>query len=130
MTAPTYNPLSLNGVPEWKTPEMVQRNEEIDVTTLAQMQRTGAAHLVIDVREPQEVDICAIAGSLCIPMQEVPEQLHQLPRDRPIVILCHHGVRSAFVTQYLREHDFDNALNLVGGIDAWSRLVEAEMPRY
>jgi rhodanese-related sulfurtransferase len=115
-------------VPEWKS--LVQMSEEIEVTALAQMQRTGSAHLVVDVREPPELDICAIAGSLCIPMQEIPEQLHQLPRDRPLVILCHHGVRSAFVTQYLRQHGFDNALNLAGGIDAWSRLIETEMPRY
>jgi rhodanese-related sulfurtransferase len=105
-------------------------NEEIDVTVLAQMRRTGSAHLVVDVREALEVDICAIAGSLSIPIEEVPEQLHRLPRDRPLVILCHHGVRSAFVTEYLREHGFDNAVNLAGGIDAWSRLIETEMPRY
>jgi rhodanese-related sulfurtransferase len=104
--------------------------EEIDVDHLAHMQRAGSPHLIVDVREAAEVDICVIAGSLCIPMQQVPNQLLQLPRDRPIVVLCHHGVRSAFVTQYLRDRGFDNAVNLAGGIDAWSRLIEPDMPRY
>jgi rhodanese-related sulfurtransferase len=105
-------------------------SEEIDVDMLAQMRRTGLPHLIVDVREAIEVDICGIAGSLWIPMPEVPNQLQQLPRDRPVIILCHHGVRSAFVTQYLREVGFDNAVNLAGGIDAWSRLIERDMPRY
>jgi rhodanese-related sulfurtransferase len=105
-------------------------SEEIEVDRLAQMQRAGLPHLIVDIREAIEVDICAIAGSLCMPMEEVPNQLQQLPRDRPVIVLCHHGVRSAFVTQYLRDQGFDNAVNLVGGIDAWSRLIEPDMPRY
>jgi rhodanese-related sulfurtransferase len=104
--------------------------EEIDVNGLAQLQRAGVPHLVVDVREPVEVDVCAIAGSLCIPMQDVPHHLQQLPRDRPIIVLCHHGVRSALVTQFLRDRGFGNAANLAGGIDAWSRLIAPDMPRY
>ena len=109
---------------------MAEASEEIDVATLARMQKAGVAHVIVDVREAAEVEICGIGGSLWIPMQELPNQLHQLPRDRPIIILCHHGVRSAFVTQYLHEHGFDNVVNLTGGIDAWSCLIETEMPRY
>ncbi len=105
-------------------------NEEIDVGTLAQMRRDGAAHLVLDVREPQETAICAIGDSLCIPMQEITGQLHRLPQDRPLVVLCHHGARSARVTAYLRQNGFDNAVNLAGGIDAWAALVEPGMARY
>jgi rhodanese-related sulfurtransferase len=104
--------------------------EEIDVDRLAQLQRAGAPHLIVDVREPLEIDICRISGSLCIPMQDLPNQLQQLPRDRPIVVLCHHGVRSALVTQFLRDRGFDKAVTLAGGIDAWSRLIEPDMRRY
>ncbi|TXL75180.1 sulfurtransferase [Vineibacter terrae] len=104
--------------------------DEIDVGTLARMRREGAAHTVLDVREPQEVAICAIADSLCIPMQQIPQALAQLPRQAPLVVLCHHGVRSARVTAYLRHNGLDNATNLAGGIDAWARLVETDMPRY
>lgn len=104
--------------------------QEIEVSALAQMRREGAAHLVLDVREPQEVQICVITDSLCIPMQEIPGQLHRLPQDRPLVVLCHHGARSARVTAYLQQNGFDNALNLAGGIDAWARLVESDIRRY
>ncbi|HKU97504.1 MAG TPA: rhodanese-like domain-containing protein [Vineibacter sp.] len=103
---------------------------EIDVATLARMRRDGAPHVVLDVREPPEVAICVIAESLCIPMQQIPGQLQALPQDQPLVVLCHHGVRSATVTAFLQRNGFDNAVNLAGGIDAWARLVETDMPRY
>lgn len=103
---------------------------EIDVTTLAHLRRDGTPHTILDVREPQEVAVCSIAGSLYVPMQQVPRQLGKLPQDRPLVVLCHHGVRSATVTAYLQQNGFANALNLAGGIDAWARLVETGMPRY
>lgn len=103
---------------------------EIDVTTLAHLRRDGTPHTILDVREPQEVAVCSIPGSLYVPMQQVPRQLGKLPQDRPLVVLCHHGVRSATVTAYLQQNGFANALNLAGGIDAWARLVETDMPRY
>jgi rhodanese-related sulfurtransferase len=104
--------------------------EAIDVETLARMRSDGSAHVVLDVREDLECAICAIADSLFIPMQRVAEQLHRLPHDRPLVVLCHHGVRSAMVTGYLLQRGFDNARNLTGGIDAWARRIEIGMPRY
>jgi rhodanese-related sulfurtransferase len=104
--------------------------DEIDVRALAQMRRDGTPHTVLDIREPQEVAVCAIQGSLRIPMQQIPHALAQLPRQDPLVVLCHHGVRSATVTAYLRQNGFGNAYNLAGGIDAWARLVETDMPRY
>jgi len=103
---------------------------EIDIATLAHMRRDGTPHTILDVREPQEVAICVIPGSLCIPMQQIPRQLEKLPQGNPLVVLCHHGVRSATVTAYLQQNGFTNALNLEGGIDAWARLVETDMPRY
>ena len=60
--------------------------QEIEVSALAQMRRNGSTHLVLDIREPQEVEICAITDSLCIPMQDIPGQLHRLPQDRPLVV--------------------------------------------
>ena len=53
-----------------------------------------------------------------------------LPREHPLIVLCHHGVRSAMVRDFLRNSGFDNAWNLAGRIDAWARLVEPSMPRY
>jgi rhodanese-related sulfurtransferase len=113
------------------TPAGAERmSHDVDVGHLAQLRRDGTAHVVLDVREPDEVAICALGGSLCVPMQLVPRHLEALPRDRPLIVLCHHGVRSATVTGFLRHNGFDNAWNLTGGIDAWARLVDPGMARY
>ncbi len=109
---------------------MQSASYEIDVHALAEMRAAGDAHTVLDIREPDEVAICAIESSLSIPMQQVPHSLETLPRERPLIVLCHHGVRSAMVTDFLRNSGFDSARNLAGGIDAWARLMEPDMPRY
>lgn len=103
---------------------------EIDVTDLAEMRRAQQPHAVLDVREPWEADICALPDSLLVPMQQVPRRLAALPRVQPLVVLCHHGMRSAMVVDYLRQNGFDNACNLAGGIDAWARAVDPAMARY
>ncbi len=103
---------------------------EIDVHALAQLRAAGDAHTVLDIRESVELAICAIDDSVSIPMQQVPQQLDALPREHPLIVICHHGVRSTMVTEFLRNSGFDNVWNLAGGIDAWARLVEPDMPRY
>ena len=103
---------------------------DIDVHTLAGMRGEGIAHTVLDIREPVEIAICALEDSVSIAMQQVPQQLEALPREHPLIVVCHHGARSAMVTDFLRKSGFDNAWNLAGGIDAWAGLVEPDMPRY
>jgi adenylyltransferase/sulfurtransferase len=101
---------------------------EIDVTTAAQQIREGA--LLLDVREPAEVATCAVAGSRPIPMRQIPENLPTLPRDQPILVLCHHGGRSVRVTQFLRANGFSNVTNVAGGIDAWAEQIDPTLARY
>jgi len=103
---------------------------DIDIHALAKMRRDGIEHTVLDIREPVEIAICSLDDSVLIPMQRVPQELQTLPRDRPLVVVCHHGSRSAMVTDYLRKSGFENAWNLAGGIDAWATFVEPDMPRY
>ena len=103
---------------------------DIDVHALAGMRAEGVAHIVLDVREPDEIAICAIEGSRSIPMQQVPLNLDALPREEPLIVLCHHGMRSAVVADFLRKSGFPNAWNLAGGINAWARKVDTTMPRY
>ncbi|MEO1226815.1 MAG: rhodanese-like domain-containing protein [Pseudomonadota bacterium] len=110
--------------------QMQRPDQDIGVHQLAEMRDTGAAHTVLDIREPDELAVCIIDGSVTIPMQRVPDALDGLPRETPLIIVCHHGVRSAMVTAFLRRNGFDNALNLASGIDAWARDVEPDMPRY
>ncbi len=104
--------------------------QEIDVQTLAKQRRGSSPPLVLDVREPWEIGIAALNDSRHIPMRQIPERVDELPRDAPIVVLCHHGVRSREVTRFLHQAGFDQAVNLAGGIDAWSRVVDPGMPRY
>ena len=109
---------------------MQSNGREIDVQMLAKMRADGSAHTLLDIREPEEIEICAIADSLTIHMQEVPEHIEELPRDRPLIVMCHRGGRSAVVTDFLRESGFENAWNLAGGIDSWARLMDPGMERY
>ncbi|HZR56468.1 MAG TPA: rhodanese-like domain-containing protein [Terriglobales bacterium] len=86
---------------------------------------------LLDVREPWEFEIASIAGSKYIPMGDVPSRAHQeLDPDEHIVVVCHHGVRSMSVTNWLRQQGFDKAQSMRGGIDAWSRQVDAKIPTY
>ena len=101
---------------------------EVDVATAAQLLREGA--LLLDVREASEVETCAIAGSRHLPMRQVPENLPDLPRDRLILVQCHHGGRSLRVTQFLRVNGFTQVSNVAGGIDAWADQIDPSLARY
>lgn len=90
----------------------------------------GAQPLLLDVREPWEVEIARIPDSLALPMHEIPARLDAIARDRPIVCICHHGVRSLHVAMFLARQGFDPIFNLAGGIDAWAREVDPNCPTY
>ena len=86
--------------------------------------------VLVDVREVWEFNIGHIAGATHIPMNEVPSRIQELDETHPTVIICHHGMRSLQVVAYLERMGFDNLHNLDGGIDAWSRQVDANVSRY
>lgn len=85
---------------------------------------------LIDVREPFERELACIPGSRFIPMRQIPESVADLPRDRHLLIHCHHGGRSLRVTEYLRAQGFDRVSNVAGGIQAWSERIDPAIPRY
>jgi rhodanese-related sulfurtransferase len=86
---------------------------------------------LVDVREPWEFQISHIAGSVPLPMADIPARANrELDPDEHIVVICHHGVRSANVTHWLRQQGFENTQSLVGGIDRWSRLIDSAVPVY
>ena len=103
---------------------------EITVGELDGMRRAGAALTILDVRNPPEIAICAIADSTNIPMHEVPANLDRLPGEGALVVICHSGMRSYQVTAWLRQNGFANAVNLRGGIDAWAREIDPAMAVY
>jgi rhodanese-related sulfurtransferase len=105
--------------------------ESILSTELADLLKTDRGKVVLlDVREDEERAVASIEPSLHIPMNTVPDHLVELPRDRRIVVYCHHGGRSYAVAGYLETEGFKDVTNLTGGIDEWSRLVDPKVPRY
>lgn len=94
--------------------------------------------VVLDVREPWELQTACVEASgftlLHIPMREVPQRINELQQTygtaHPIACLCHHGMRSMQVANYLRQTGFTSVVNLQGGIDAWSRQLDASVSLY
>jgi len=105
---------------------------EIDVQSVQALRQRGEPFLLLDCREADEVAAARIAGSLHIPMREIPQRLDELipRRDERIIVHCHHGGRSLRVTHFLRQQGFTRVQNMTGGIDAWSVAVDPEVPRY
>ena len=99
------------------------------VEELKTLRDSKKPHVLVDVREPGEYDTCKIDGSVLMPMGTVPGRVTELPKDKPVVVHCHHGGRSARVVAFLRGQGVD-AHNLEGGIDAWSEVVDPSVPRY
>ena len=94
----------------------------------------GVLPVVLDVREPWELQTASVKPQgfelVAMPMHTIPARLQNLPRDRPIACLCHHGGRSAQVTQFLNNQGFEQALNIAGGIHAWAVELDPSVPRY
>jgi rhodanese-related sulfurtransferase len=103
---------------------------QIDVPELDRFIKENQKVTIIDVREPWEVQICAIAGSVNVPLSTLPQYLAKLPDEGPLVVLCHHGGRSMQAVAWLRQNGFGNATNLSGGIDAWARQIDPAMATY
>jgi len=103
---------------------------EIDVAQLAALRAAAADIQLLDVREDWERALCLIDGSLEIPMGTLPAALDRLDPQRPVVALCHHGVRSLRVAAWLRREGFAQAVSLAGGIDAWARRIDPAMATY
>lgn len=104
---------------------------EITPSEVKRMIDSGAPVRLIDVREPPEHDICRIEGARLIPMRSIPEHLNELESaDSPIVVFCHHGVRSLSVVDWLRRQGVENCRSMAGGIDRWSLQVDGTVPRY
>lgn len=84
---------------------------------------------LIDVRTPEEFQFCNIGG-VNIPLNELPNRLLEIPQDKEIYCLCHHGVRSQHACSVLNSLGQLNTTNIMGGIDAWSLEVDPSIARY
>jgi rhodanese-related sulfurtransferase len=102
----------------------------VTVEELAAARAGGTDLQVVDVREPWEVELCALDGALNIPLATLPGRLAEVARDRPVVVVCHHGARSQQAVNFMRAQGVPQPLNLTGGIDAWARRIDPTMKTY
>jgi rhodanese-related sulfurtransferase len=89
-----------------------------------------AAPVLVDVREPWEFAHCRIEDSISIPLGQLATRLAELPRNRDLVLVCHHGSRSQHAAMLLAQRGFASVHNLRGGVEAWALEVDPAMQRY
>ena len=111
------------------------KSYQIETGELKSLLDAGENVAILDVREGWEYKICSFSGSRLFPLAELPERAVELrasglQKERLLVVVCHHGMRSFHATLWLRQNGFENAVNLSGGIDAWARDVDPDMQRY
>ncbi|MGH8886436.1 MAG: rhodanese-like domain-containing protein [Egibacteraceae bacterium] len=104
--------------------------EELEPRQVAERLCGSDPPLLVDVREPWEHQTAAIGGARHIPLGALPSRVDELPRDRPIVLHCHHGGRSMQAARWLELNGYPRLVNMNGGIDAWSQTVDETVPRY
>ena len=103
---------------------------EISVDELKSKLDRSEKITLIDVREPDEYEICHLENAKLIPLRQLPNHLGELNPAELTVLYCHHGPRSAQAVSWLRKNGFNQAVNLCGGIDEWALKIDPEMDRY
>ncbi len=103
---------------------------EIEPGEVSQMLARGDEFLLVDVREPWEYETARIEGSVLVPLREIPGNVSRLPDTDPIILYCHHGIRSLDAAAWLRSQGIRGARSMAGGIDRWSIEVDPQVPRY
>lgn len=101
----------------------------LDTVTAAELAARDDEFTLLDVREPWEAEIASLPGAILVPLGILAEHLDAIDIDVPVIVYCHHGVRSASARQLLSDHGY-TASHLAGGIDAWARDIDATLARY
>ena len=102
----------------------------LSVHAIKQRLDAGEPLILLDIREPYELILSRLDHQLHIPMSQMSERWREIPRDRPIVVFCHHGVRSVNLLNQLQAAGFTNLINMEGGIDAWAKEIDPAVPLY
>ena len=113
---------------------MIHQVRPTDLSAWFDSVRAHGAPVVLDVREPSELRVASIEADgfelLTIPMGLVPARLDELNPEQPVACLCHHGIRSMQVANFLSARGFTQVANIAGGINAWSNEQDTSVPRY
>jgi len=111
-------------------PDAAEAALEIEPEDLERRLTAGEAIQIVDVREDWKREICALPRAVGIPMERVPDSLERLDHTAPLVLVCHHGMRSLHAANWLRSQGYDLAVSLSGGVDAWAARIDPGMARY
>jgi len=104
---------------------------EISSGQVKALQKRGESFVLLDVREPWECEAAHLEGGKHIPMGDIPTRAHQeLDPDDRIIVMCHRGMRSLSVANWLRQQGFEKSQSMRGGIDGWARTVDPKVPLY
>jgi rhodanese-related sulfurtransferase len=113
---------------------MIPQIRPADLAAWIAQQPAGSQPVVLDVREPWELQTSSVRPEgftlVTIPMNQIPARVDELDREQPIAVLCHHGARSQRVATFLAGNGFERLANIAGGIDAWSGERDPAVPRY
>lgn len=104
--------------------------DSISPNKLAERLKNGEEINLIDVRELPEYEIARIDGAKLLPLSRFNEWINDLNPAEEIIVMCHHGIRSANLCLFLVRNGFEKVLNLDGGIDLWSKEVDSNIPQY
>lgn len=102
----------------------------ISVTQAEELREKNPSAQFLDVREPEEVALGRIGDAQHIPLHAIPENINHIAKEGILIVYCHHGMRSQKAVEYLRAKGFQNCLNLIGGIHAWSTEIDPSIPTY
>jgi len=108
----------------------VRADTEVSAEALAERLARGERLVLVDVRERFEWEIGHLPGAVLLPLGELPQRVGELDPRTPIVLYCHHGVRSRRALDWLASQGFSTIQHLAGGTEAWSTRVDASLPRY
>ncbi|MDQ3534159.1 MAG: molybdopterin-synthase adenylyltransferase MoeB [Bacteroidota bacterium] len=113
--------------------DIEERSSDMKILTVQELHKkleAGEDIFLLDVREDYESEICSIGGLLA-PLDEITRFVGKIPKEKPVVVYCHHGMRSAWVINFLRhQHNFNNLYNLEGGIHQWALKIDDDMAVY
>ncbi len=115
---------------ETKAEEMADSIPQITVKDLKARMDQGDCLVILDVRNPNEYDICKLPGSILMPLPDLPQRFSELDQSEEMVVHCRSGVRSMKAIQFLQQQGFTKLSNVEGGILAWSDQIDPTMPKY
>lgn len=111
-------------------PASAGQDGDITVEELSQLLKQGKPVFILDVRNPEEYQICQLVGSKLLPLPELPQRWRELDKNQDMVVHCKSGMRSAKAIGFLKQQGFTRLRNLKGGIMAWADKIDRSLPKY